>query len=67
MVKALSSNAGDIGSIPGRGAKIPHASRPKKQIIEQKQHCDKFNKGFKNGLCEKKFFKECYLLVIISE
>ena len=25
MVKNLPSNAGDVGSIPGRGTKIPHA------------------------------------------
>ena len=25
MVKNLSSNAGDAGSIPGQGTKIPHA------------------------------------------
>ena len=29
VVKTLSSNAGGMGSIPGWGAKIPHASRPK--------------------------------------
>ena len=29
MVKTSPSNAGGEGSIPGRGAKIPHASRPK--------------------------------------
>ena len=26
MVKNTPSNAGDVGSIPGRGAKIPHAA-----------------------------------------
>ena len=26
MVKNLHSNAGDVGSIPGRGTKIPHAA-----------------------------------------
>ena len=30
VVKTSPSNAGGVGSIPGRGAKIPHASRPKK-------------------------------------
>ena len=29
-VKTLPSNAGGMGSIPGQGAKISHASRPKK-------------------------------------
>ena len=27
MVKALPSNIGDIGSVPGQGTKIPHAER----------------------------------------
>ena len=27
MVKALPSNAGGVGSIPGQGAKIAHASK----------------------------------------
>ena len=31
------SNAGGVGSIPGRGAKIPHASWPNNQNIKQKQ------------------------------
>ena len=30
VVKTLPSNAGGVGSIPGWGAKIPHASWPKK-------------------------------------
>ena len=46
VVKASPSNAGGAGSIPGQGAKIPHASRPKNQDIKQK---NKFNKDFKNG------------------
>ena len=29
VIKTLSSDAGSVGSIPGRGAKIPHASWPK--------------------------------------
>ena len=49
MVRTLPSNAGFVGSIPGRGAKIPHASGPKNQTIKQKQYCNKFNKDFKNG------------------
>ena len=54
MVKTSSSNAGGVGSIPGQGAKIPHASWSKSQNIKQKQHCDKFNKDFKNGPHQKK-------------
>ena len=51
MVKTSpSNNAGGEGSLPGRGAKILHASRPKKkQNMKQKQYCNKFNKDFKNG------------------
>ena len=45
MVKTSLSNAGGAGSISGQEAKIPHASRPKKQNIKQKQCCNsKFNK-----------------------
>ena len=31
MVKTSPSNTGGVGSIPGQGAKIPHASWPKNQ------------------------------------
>ena len=48
-VKTSPSNAGGAGSIPGQGAKIPHASGPKNQNIKLKQYCNKFNKDFKNG------------------
>ena len=37
VVKTSPSNAGGAGSIPGRGAKIPHASQ-KNQTIKQKQY-----------------------------
>ena len=57
MVKTLSSNAEGVGSIPGQGAKIPHASWPKNQNIKQKQYCNKFNKDFKNGPHKKKSLK----------
>ena len=46
VVKTSPSNAGDMGSIPGQGAKIQHASWPKNQNIKQKQYCSKFNKDF---------------------
>ena len=54
MVKTSPSNAGGVGLIPDQGAKIPHASQPKKkkkENIKQKQYCNKFNKDLK------KFFK----------
>ena len=48
-LRPMPSNAGDVGSIPGQGTKIPHASRPKIQNIRQKQYRNKFDKDFKNG------------------
>ena len=54
VVKTSPSNAEGVGLIPGRGAKIPHASGPKIQNIKQKQYCNKFNKDFKNGPHQKK-------------
>ena len=58
MVKILSSNTGDVGLIPGRGAKIPHASWPKFQNIKKKKrkekYCNKFSKALKNGPGPKK-------------
>ena len=44
VVGTLPFNAGGTGSISGRGAKIPHASWPKTQNMEQKQYCKKFKK-----------------------
>ena len=35
MVETSFSNAGDVGWIPGWGAKIPHVSRPKTQNLKQ--------------------------------
>ena len=49
VVETSPSSAGGAGSIPGQGAKIPHASWPKNQNIKQKQYCNKCNKDFKNG------------------
>ena len=57
VVKTLPSNAGGAGSIPGWGAKIPHASWPKNQNRKQKRYCNKFNKDFKNGPHQKRTFK----------
>ena len=49
VVKTLPSNAGDVGSVSGWGAKTPHAMWPQNQIIKQKQYCNKFNKDLKNA------------------
>ena len=39
VVKTSPSNAGDEGSIPGQGGKVPHASWPKNR--QHKQCCNK--------------------------
>ena len=54
MVKTSPSNAEGEGSVLGQEAKIPHASWPKDQNIQQKQYYNKSNKDFKNGPCQKK-------------
>ena len=54
VVKTSPSNAGGVGSNPGQGAEIPHASQTKKTKTNQKQYCNKFNKDFKNGPHQKK-------------
>ena len=48
-VTASPSNAGDVGSILGQGAEIPHTSQPKTQNIKQKQYCNIFNKDLAGG------------------
>ena len=47
VVKTSLSNSGGAGSIPGQGAKIPHAPGPKNQDRKQKQYCNQFNKDLK--------------------
>ena len=54
VVKISPSSAWGVCSIPGQGAKIPHAPRPpkkrkKKRNVKWKQYCNKFNEDFKNG------------------
>ena len=56
MVKTLPSDAGGVGSIPGQGARIPHASQPRNQNVKQKQYCNKFDKNFKKMVHIKKNF-----------
>ena len=41
------SSAEGVGSTPAWGAKVPQASWPKSQTMEQKQYCDKFSKDLK--------------------
>ena len=64
VVKTLPSNAGGVGSIPVRGAKIPQASGPKNQNMKQKQYCNKFNKDFKKMVHIKKNFLKKYQLAL---
>lgn len=47
MLRTWPSSAKGAGSIPG--AKISHASRPKKENIKQKQYCHKLSRDFRNG------------------
>ena len=56
LVKTSPSNAGGVGLIPGLGAKILRALRPKDQNIKQKQYCNKFNKEFTHGPCKRILF-----------
>ena len=58
MVKTSPSNAVGAGPIPDRGARIPHALRPKNQNIKQKAYCNKFNKDFKNSPHQKNLKKK---------
>ena len=46
VVKTSLSSEGGSGSIPCWEAKIPHASWPKSQNAELKQHCNKSNTDF---------------------
>ena len=50
VIRTSPSSAESMSWIPGWGAEIPHTSWPKHQNIKQKQHCNKFNKDFKNSL-----------------
>ena len=49
VVQTLPSKAEGERSIPGQGARITHASRPKNQNVKQKQSFHKFNED-ENGL-----------------
>ena len=69
MVKTSPSNAGGGGSIPGQGAKIPHASQPKNQNIKTTRSNSIANsiKDFKNGphqnnLLKSTLFKKIMIL-----
>ena len=48
VVKTLPFNSGGSSSIPGWGAKIPHASRLKNQSIKEKQCGNRLHKDVKN-------------------
>ena len=44
MVKNLPSNAGDVGSIPGLGTKIPHAAGQLSPSTQMKMECSQGEK-----------------------
>ena len=44
MVKNLPSNAGDVGSIPGQGTKIPHATGQLRPRAATKSQGSQINK-----------------------
>ena len=48
-VKTSPSIAGDVGLIPGRGARIPVVADSKNQSVEQGRYCGKFTEHFENG------------------
>ena len=49
VVKKLPFSEKGVGSIPGRGAKMPCALQPKSQNIKQKQYCNQFSTTLKNS------------------
>ena len=57
MAGTSPSNAGVVGSIPGWGARILHASKPN---VKQKHYSNKFKKDFKNDPTLKKILKNSY-------
>ena len=66
-VVEASSNTEGAGSIPAWGTKIPHASRPKRQNMEQKQYCNKFKTDFKKKLVHRKKKKKRLKKLKVSE
>ena len=51
VVETLPPNARGVGSIPGRGTEIPHASWPKHQNINNRSNIvNKFNKYLKKKI-----------------
>ena len=65
VVKTSPSNAESKGSNPDPRTKIPHASWPKSQNIQQKQYSNKFNKDFKNGPHKNKEHQTCLPMLLI--
>ena len=56
VVKTLPPKADGEGLIPGRRAKLPHATQPRNKNIKQKQYCNKFNEDLKKKGTHKKNF-----------
>ena len=63
MVKTSPSNAGAVDVIPGQGTKIPHASMPKKQNINNRSNIlTNSRKTLKMVHIKKKFLIHSYNL-----
>ena len=60
VVKISLSNAGDTGSVPGRGAKIPHASWSKTQNMEIQKNEDGGGIGWADHFLPHKFIKRTF-------
>ena len=55
LVETASSSVGGVGSTPGLGAQIPHASQSKIAKHKTEANCNKFNKDLKKRERTKKF------------
>ena len=65
MFKTRPSNTGDVGLIPGWGAKIPLVSRSKKQNT-MKQCCNKFKKDLKKKSPYQNNLKKIVIVILIG-
>ena len=54
---------GAVGSLPGRGVRIPQVSQPEKQNMKQKLYRDKINKDFRSGLHILKILKKTFIMM----
>lgn len=67
MVETWPYNVGAVGSLPGRGVRIPQVSQPEKQNMKQKLYRDKINKHFRSGLHILKILKKTFIMMQMIE